>query len=500
MCAIGALLVAPSACGPGEGPTDESGTSGSIRPDGVDPSRRITRVVSGLRHEVRFINRPDPTMSLAARMKHYRVPAVAVAVVDDFRVAWVRVYGSKRSGTDRPATGETLFHAKSVSKPVAAVTAMKLFERGELALDAPLDSQLTSWSVPDNQYTRSTAPTLRHLLSHSAGFTRGGVDSYLPSETLPGLLESIEGRPPATVEPVTVDFEPGTGTRYSGGGYGVLQLLLRDRTGRPFSLLADSLVFEPLGMRHSFFPGRMPAELAPFAATGHDVRGEPVPGGREVLPIQAAGGLWTTARDLARFVVALEESWSGRSARLLDRSTARRMMTPQADDWGLGLRIDRPDSVLRFRHTGSGDGFRAIIVGYPSRGDGAVVLANADGAGELRYEILRSAAAEYGWPGFGRDRRTMVPADSGSVADLAGRYEWDSGIETTVRYRDRRLEARFGDEGRFRPLMPIGRDEFVTWSNEVYAFRRDSAGRATGLTWRGEEGAEYSASRLESGP
>ena len=72
----------------------------------------------------------------------------------------------------------------------------------------------------------------------------------------------------------------------------------------------------------------------------------------------------------------------------------------------------------------------------------------------------------------------MVPPDSASEADLGGRYEWNSGIETTVRYLDRGFEARFGDEDRFRRLMPIGTDEFVTWSDEVYAFRRDSAGRA----------------------
>lgn len=499
VCTVWALLMVLFAC---EGVDQEAGpaSTSSIREPTGDRSARITRVVNGLRHEITFTNRPDSAMSITSRMGHYRVPAVAIAVIDDYRVAWVRTFGSKRAGADQPVTEETLYHAKSVSKPVAAVSALKLVERGELSLDVPLDSLLTSWSVPDNDHTRATEPTLRHLLSHSGGFTRGGVDSYLPSEELPTLLESLRGRAPATVDPVTVDFEPGTGTRYSGGGYGVLQLLLQDRTGRSFAALADSLVFRPLGMHHSYFPRKMPAELEPFAATGHDVHGEPVPGGREILPIQAAGGLWSTARDLARFVVALEEAWAGRSDDLLGRATVREMMTPHADDWGLGLRLSRPDSVLRFQHTGSGDGFRAIIVGYPSRGDGAVVLANADGAGELRYEILRAAAAEYGWPGYRRDRRTMASVDSGSVAQLAGHYEWNSGIVTTVRYRDGRLEARFGDEGRFRPLMPIGTDEFVTWSNEVYAFRRDSAGTPAGLTWRGENGDEYSAVRLDAGP
>lgn len=499
MCAVGAILVALSACEAGGEDTDP-GPTGDARERAGDRSARITRVVNGLRHEIMFTNRPDSAMSLTSRMRHYRIPAVAIAMIDDYRVAWVRSYGSKRAAADRPATEETLFHAKSVSKPVTAVTTLKLAERGEVSLDVPLDSLLTSWSVPDNEYTRATEPTLRHLLSHSAGFTRSGVDSYLPSEDLPTLLESVEGRPPATVDPVTVTFEPGTGTRYSGGGYGVLQLLLQDRTGRSFAALADSLVFRPLGMHHSFFPRKMPGELEAFAATGHDVHGEPIPGDREILPIQAAGGLWTTARDLAQFVIALEEAWSGRSDDLLERATVREMMSPHADDWGLGLRLSRPDSVLRFQHTGSGDGFKAIIIGYPSRGDGAVVLANADGAGELRYEILRSAAEEYGWPGYRRDRRTMAAVDSASISELAGDYEWNSGIVTTVRYRNGRLQARFGDEGRFRPLMPIGTDEFVTWSNEVYAFRRDSAGTPAGLTWRGENGDEYSAVRLNMDP
>jgi CubicO group peptidase (beta-lactamase class C family) len=431
-------------------------------------------------------------MRLPDRMDNYHVPGVSVTVIDGGVPVWTCVAGVKRAGAADPITRETLFHVKSVSKSVSAVAGLKLVEAGLLQLDAPLARGLRTYEIPDNQYTRDVPPTLRQLLSHSAGFTRSGVDSYEPSEPLPTLRQSLRGQPPAHVDPLDVDFTPGTRTRYSGGGYGVLQVLLEDVSGRPFADLVDSLVFRPLGMRHSTFPQPLPAGLEPFSADGHDGDGEPIPGGYETLPIMAAGGLWSTAPDLARFVLALEAAWKGGDG-LIEPSTAHAMLTPQSDDWGLGLEVHGASDSLWFRHGGSGDGFKALIVGLPTRGAGAVILANADGAGPLRYEILRAIAREYDWPIYRETTSYALATDVGpaTLEDLTGAYVWASGIRSDVALRDGALYARF-NAGAWRRLFPLSSTEFVTLENMRYRF---SPGEGRGVLEVTDSSGTYRAER-----
>jgi CubicO group peptidase (beta-lactamase class C family) len=339
---LGVLAGAGALSGQGVGGGQPEGAPGSgsecYAPGGLGPAvmERIRRVEGRLRTRVRFTNYELTGMSLRERMARYRVPALSVAVVDRGELAWACAYGHRVAGGD-PVSIRTLFHAKSVSKPVSAAVALRLVDTGLLALDEPVGPLLEGWAVPDNEYTRAEAPTLRHILSHTAGFTRSGVDSYEPAEPLPSLLESLAGLPPASTDPLDVVFTPGTEHSYSGGGYGVLQLLLTEQTGRGFDPLVDSLVFRPLGMAHSVFPQPLPDTLGPFAAMGHDAEGRPLPGGFETLPIMAAGGLWTTAADLALFIAALQASWHGNAA-FLDHATIREMMTEQNAGWGLGRR------------------------------------------------------------------------------------------------------------------------------------------------------------------
>ena len=482
----------------GLGPQCRSGATlqGETSERAARSLERAQKVLRSLRSKVQFSNRPLPTMTIAQRMERYNVPGLAMAVVEDGKIAWTCAAGTKESGKGDSVTHETLFHAKSVSKAVSTLAAMRLVDQGRLELDTPLADRLRSYSVPDNEYTRTVPPTLRHLLSHSAGFTRHGVDSYMPGEPLPTVVQSLTGQPPAEVEPLSVDFTPGTRYRYSGGGYGVLQVLLQDVGGQPFPGLMEELVFVPAGMTRSLFPQPLPKVLRPFAAKGHDADGSALPGGFETLPIMAAGGLWTTATDLARYVVAIQAAWRGTDGSLLGRDLAQEMLEQEIGGWGLGVAVEGTKQMPFFSHGGSGDGFKALIVGLPSLGQGAVILANGDGAGELRYEILRSIAEEYDWPIHrGVSTYTLETGlKAGQLARFEGSYSWPGGTSTVVELREDGLYEQFNG-GAWMRLFPLSANEFVTVDDERYRFVIASEGRRTVLEFTDATGT-YEASRL----
>ncbi|MGD8625313.1 MAG: serine hydrolase domain-containing protein [Anaerolineae bacterium] len=361
----------------------------------------------------------DPQI-LAKRMAHYGLPGVSVAVIDDYQIAWAKGYGVLEAGGDEPVTADSLFHAGSVAKPVSAASALALVERGLLDLDEDVNGKLLSWQVPENAYTAQEKVTLRRLLSHSAGLTDGFAmrsssdpeyewgqtgEGQAPTVTIQQLLEA---QPPADEGvPTRVRRLPGSTYRYSNFGYGVVQLLMTDVRGQPFPALMRETVLDPLGMTSSTFQQPLPEALRGRATTEHYVSGQPFEGKRHHFPLQASGGLWTTPSDLARFGIEVMRARDGESDRLLSREMAVEMLTPQievdnsffSDSYGLGFDLGGRGREFRALHTGGTWGSTCLLWLYPETGQGAVIMTNsAAGDGIIRFEILLSIAAEYGWP------------------------------------------------------------------------------------------------------
>ncbi|HEX8338819.1 MAG TPA: serine hydrolase domain-containing protein, partial [Pyrinomonadaceae bacterium] len=124
---------------------------------------RRARVERGLLPPV--LVKGAPAWSLEERMRHYKVPGVSVAVIKDFKVEWARGYGFKDAGTREPVTERTLFQAGSISKPVAAMAALRKVEQGRLSLEEDVNLKLTSWKLPGNEFTAKRKVTLANLLS-----------------------------------------------------------------------------------------------------------------------------------------------------------------------------------------------------------------------------------------------------------------------------------------------------------------------------------------------
>ena len=386
-----ALIAATSvalACAPPSTP------DGSL-PEGVADGSPAAIVESSLLPAITLRGESVVRPSLADRMAELRVPGVSVAVLVDGDIAWARGYGLADVESGRPVTPNTLFQAASISKPVAALAALRLVQSGRLDLDGDVNAYLTSWQVPENEFTEQAPVTLRGLLTHRAGLTVWGFPGYGPDEEAPDGPGVLDGY--GNTDPVRVYKAPGESRRYSGGGYTVMQQLVTDIHGAPFARVMRDEVLDPLGMSRSTYEQPIPPERRDDIATGYRVNGERVPGGWHTYPEQAAAGLWTTPSELALYARDMQRARKGESARVLGEALAREMLTPDADDWGLGPAISEDGE--RFRHGGSNQGFRSTFAAYIDGDDGVFVMTNSDSGGQLASEIAITVAHAYGWSG-----------------------------------------------------------------------------------------------------
>lgn len=388
--------------------------------------QRIARVEQGLRSGVAIKGQPAQTFTLTDRMAALKVPGVSVAVMNGGVVEWARGYGLAQAGTLTPVTPETLFQAASISKPVAAMGALRMVELGKLALDEDVNLALKAWKLPAGPHSDGQPVTLRRLLNHSAGTSVHGFRGYASGEAVPTLLELLDGASPANSAAVRVTSAPGAQWRYSGGGFSIVQLLMTEASGKPFAPLMKESVLDPIGMKNSTYEQPLPATLHAQAATGHDARGVPVKGKWHTYPEQAAAGLWTTPTDLARFALELHNASAGKSNKVLSKSMAAQMLTRLKGEFGLGITVGGTPEAPSFSHGGSNEGFKTMLFAFTSSGQGAVVMTNGDAGAALGPEILRSVSAEYGWSDFKVSERTVAAVAPELLARYAGTYQMDS--------------------------------------------------------------------------
>jgi CubicO group peptidase (beta-lactamase class C family) len=411
------------------------------------------------------------------------VPGVSVAVFRDGRIEWTRGWGYADVEAKRKVERDTRFQAASISKPVAAAAVLALVSRGRLSLDGPINAHLTSWKLPDNEFTAGRPVTLRHLLTHSAGTTVHGFRGYAQGEEVPTLVQLLDGMKPANSAAVRVDIPVGSRWRYSGGGISIAQLAVEDETQRPFAQTARELVLAPFGMTNSTFVQPIPADLRDKAATGYRASGTAVAGRYHTYPEQAAAGLWTTAEDLAKFAIELQRVATGKTGKVMSRAIAEDMLRRQVDDWGLGVGVLGDGAATRFSHGGANQGFRAFWVGYRERGSGVVVMTNGDHGSALASDIVRTVAREYGFAGLGPVERTMGTADPATYGDFAGVYDMPGRTPPFLQViaEGERLFRSTGPRPEQRgELLPESADTFFALDDDLrIRFVRDARGRVT---------------------
>ncbi len=329
-------------------------------------------------------------------MRKHRVPGVSAAVIRDNEIAERLALGVAEAGKPAPVGPDTLFQAASISKVVAGQIILILADRGRLALDAPVNELLRSWTLR-NGFAQPVTPRL--LLSHRGGTTVSGFPGYAAGAPLPSLRQILDGTPPANTPAVKVEWLPGGAFRYSGGGTMVLQQIAMDVAGASFNTLASTLVLTPAAMSRSSFAQPLPAS-ASDASAAHDLDGRPLPGRCHVYPELAAAGLWTTSGDLARLALAISASW--RDGGLLTRATARSMATPVGDGpTGLGIFVrQRKGRAPLLYHYGVNAGFRSVLVFAADGSFGLALMTNGEGGRPLIPAFANAVFGAYGQGDF----------------------------------------------------------------------------------------------------
>ena len=333
-----------------------------------------------------------------AKMAETHIAGLSLAVVQDGRIVKVQGYGFADKEAKIPVTPATLFQAGSISKSVAAAAMLHLVQEGKLSLDTDVNTQLRTWKVPENEFTKKEKVTLRRLLSHSAGLTIHGFGGYATNAPIPTLVQVLDGvKPPANSSPVRVNIIPGAKWRYSGGGYCVAQQLAIDATDRPFPEFMRDTVLTPFGMTNSTYEQPLPLAMRAQAATGYFENGEPLRGRWHIYPEMAAAGLWTTASDLARFTIGIQQALTGQTNPVLTQATAKLMLTEQIDRDGLGVFLDGHGKALRFAHDGRDLGFDSFMLAYAESGKSVVILMNQNSESRIARGIVNVVAKQYGW-------------------------------------------------------------------------------------------------------
>jgi CubicO group peptidase (beta-lactamase class C family) len=448
---------------------------------------RIQRVENGLRPAV--LIKGEPGWTIQERMKFYKVPGVSVAVIQDFKIQWAKGYGLKDTETKEPVSVDTLFQAGSISKPVAAMAALKKVEQGKIALDADINDKLTTWKLPDNEYTAKKKVTLANLLSHTGGLTVHGFPGYAPDEKIPTLPQILDGTPPANTPAVRVDFEPGTRFRYSGGGVTIAQLAIMDIEKKPYPQIAQETVLGPLNMSNSTYQQPLPDDIRKKAATGYRPDGKAVVGKIHVYPEMAAAGLWTTPTDLAKFAIETQLSLAARSNKVLSKEMTAKMVTPfiQSGPVGLGFFSEEHGAATYFGHGGADEGFRAQLLVHRDKGYGAIVMVNSDN-GQIINEIIRAIAQEYQWEDFLPLPRELVSVDSAKLKEYAGRFMVNPDRVLTVTATGGKLYVEPTASPKFE-LLPLSTNEFLRRDADItYTFVKGESGSVEKIRLKFPEG------------
>ena len=323
-------------------------------------------------------------------MREQNIVGAAIGIIRNSEIVYTQGYGFANLEAQAPVTDNTVFNWASNSKPVMAVAALQLVERGQLDIDQSITAYLPD--LPEHLQPVTT----RHLLCHQSGIphysngriVRSGerVDPLDEIDPLNSLHRFIKS---------PLIFEPGARTEYSSYAYVLLSAVVQAAGKQPIERQLLTRIGRPL--RLSSFQLDMPSGNQRNWTTAYKVTdGTP----KEVKDYahfwkHGAGGYKSNVKDFARFALALMQG------ELLSGETSAAMWTPQVrsdgspSGYGLGVAVSGRGKDLKVSHNGSQDETRTRMVVYPPQRHGVVVMCNTQGCDPNRistavYSAMRN--------------------------------------------------------------------------------------------------------------
>ena len=386
-----------------------------------DDLLEISVIENSLFQQVQINGDSLQKFSIQERMDFYKVPGVSIAIVENKKLKWAKGYGYANIKTREKINTNTLFQAGSISKPLAALSILKLYENDSLKLNKDINYYLKYWKITDRKFTKKQKVTLERLLSHTAGINIHGFPGYQQKEKTPTIIDVLNGE--GNTGRIVVETIPGSTWKYSGGGYIIAQKVVEDITNKSFNRYMLDNILLPMGMKNSTYQKLTPENSQTNISSGYNSDGKVIDGLWHNYPEKAAAGLWTTPKDLALYCIKIQEIISGKKNEILKKRTLKKMFIKHKNNWGLGPALREENGSLIFEHTGKNAGFTNEMIANAEKGYALIIMTNSDNGKNLISEIKNAIFKYYKWSRTNFQTVDTLSLSNRILKKYVGKYE-----------------------------------------------------------------------------
>ncbi len=383
------------------------------------------------------------------------LPALSIALVDDQEIVWSKGFGFANPKDKTPVTEETIYRVGSVSKLFTDIAIMQLVEQRKLDLDAPVTRYLRDFR-PRNPFGKPI--TLRQLMSHRSGLVREPpVGNYFET-TEPSLARTI-----ASLNNTELVYAPESRIKYSNAAIATVGYVLERVQGEPFAKYLKRAVLDPLGLERSSFEPTPESKKDLAKAYMWTVDGRVFEAPTFELGMSPAGSMYTTVKDMGRFMSVLFAGGRGAKGQMLKPPTIEEMWTPQfappgqKTGYGIGFGVSEFEGRRTVGHGGAIYGFATSLKALPDDKLGVVVVTTKDSANGVTnrvadYALTTMLAVRQGKPI--PQPKTSGPVDPQLACRIAGRYVNGSNSVELIESAGKlsKLSSLGGEQVRLRSL------------------------------------------------
>lgn len=323
------------------------------------------------------------------------IAGVTVSVVKNNQLFFAKGYGY--ANVDKGETvspSNTLFRIGSISKLFVWTAVMQLAEEGKVDLEADINQYLKHFQIPA---TYETPITLKHLMTHSAGFEEYVLNLFSIDTLPPPSLESVFMRElPSRVRP------PGIFSSYSNHGTGIAAYIVEQVSGLKWDDYVEQKIFAPLNMKQTSFRQPLPADLKSKHAEGYTYTGGSyINHSFKTIPLAPVGVASTTAEDIVPFMLAHLQNGKYGNTQILDSITAVQMHSPLFQHapningicYGFFDHTQNGHKIIG--HGGATEYFFSMLLLYPGHDSGLFISTNTTGGMDLVYNVTDAFTNRY---------------------------------------------------------------------------------------------------------